>query len=254
MSANALRWDGASGRYEVWYLIVSGKFWFRYTLRVPRDGDGEAVLWFAAFTDSPVARKRVFPLEEFRTTGPGWPIEIGPGRLTDREAVGEVDGASWRLSLAGGEQPAHQVPRILRPLASTLLVVTKPTLSISGEVVVDGLRHELDAAPGTQAHLWGKRHADSWGWFHTPDAEGLVVKAAGLPRLAFLDGRFARGDAQPGRVRVGRRIVEAPRESFVGVTYHDPDGSEVYCYHSEHAGVALEYGTRAKLDGWPLSI
>lgn len=60
--------------------------------------------------------------------------------------------------------------------------------------------------------------------------------------------------AEPGRVRVGRRIVDAPKESLVGVIYNGPDGTEVDCYHSEHGGVALEYGTRAKLDGWPLSI
>lgn len=254
MSANALRWDGRGGRYEVWYVIVAGQFWIRYTLRVPRDGDGETALWFAAFTGSPTARKQTFPLEEFHTTGPGWPIEIGSGRLSDTESAGEVDGASWQLSFAAAEEAKEMIPRVLRPVASTRLVVVKPVLAIFGEVVVDGVRHELDAAPGTQAHLWGTRHAERWGWFHSGDSEGLVAKAPGLPQLAFADGRFARGEAKPGRVRVGGRVVEAPKESFVGVTYHDPDGSEVYCYHSEHGGVALEFGTRAKLDGWPLSI
>jgi hypothetical protein len=256
VSANALAWDGRPGRYEVWYLIVAGKFWFRYTLHVPTDPeeDGTAALWFADFSGSPRARKATFPLDVFRVPRERWPIELGPGRLTDTEATGEVDGAAWRLSFAADEHPAYLVPRILRPVASTFVVVAKPTLAISGEVIVDGVRHELDGAPGHQSHLWGRRHADRWGWFHRPDGEGLVVKAAGLPQLAFLDGRFARGTTQPGRMRVGRLLIEAPKESFVGVTYHDPDGSEVYCYHSEHAGISLEYGTRVKLDGWPLSV
>ena len=256
MSENTLRWDGRPGRYEVWYLIVAGRFWFRYTLRIPTDPEqeGEAALWFADFTSTPRAWKTVFPLEAFRTTGAAWPIELGPGRLTDTEAAGETDAARWQLRFEGDETSFAYPPRALRPLASTQFAVARPVLAISGEVEVEGVRHELDGAAGHQAHVWGRRHADRWGWFHDADADGLVVKARGLPQLAFLNGRSARGDVEPGRIRVGHHAIEAPKESFVGVTYHDPDGAEVYCYHSEHAGVAFEYGTRAKLDGWPLSV
>ena len=251
-----MQWDGRPGRYEVWYLIVAGTFWIRYTIHVPSDPeeDGTSALWFADFTAVPRARKATFGLDAFRTPQAGWPIELGPGKLTDTEATGEADGAAWSLSFAADETPIPLVPRVLRPVASTFAVVAKPAMAISGEVVVDGVHHELDGAEGTQAHVWGRRHADRWGWVHAPGAEGLVAKAAGLPQLAFLNGGFTRGDAEPGRLRVGGREFAAPRESFVGVTYLDPDGSEVYCYHSEHDGIALEYGTREKLDGWPLSI
>jgi hypothetical protein len=232
--------------YDVRYLVVADELWLRRTTHPP-------AVWFADFSGTPRAWR-----------------EPHEGELP---LQGEVAGARWDLRVSGDEQPFAYTPRVLRRVASTQVVVERPAVLVDGVVEVDGVRRELHRAPGELAHVFGRRHADRWGWFHAPLPDGgwldgLVAQVPRLPQVSFFvrDGRrrWARGAAAPGLTRVGPYTIGAPREQFVGVTYHDPDGSEVYCWHTEHArltgggldigGVALEYGSRARVDGWPISI
>jgi hypothetical protein len=210
-------------------------------------------VWFADFSTKPRAWREPYD-----------------GELPLR---GEVAGARWDLRMSGAVDPFAYTPRVLRRVASTQVVVEQPAVRVDGVVEVGGVQRTLEDAPGEIAHVFGRRHADRWGWFHAPLADGgwldgLVAQVPGLPQVSFhvRNGRrrWARGSAEPGSVRVGPYTVAANREDFVGVTYQDPDGTELWCWHTELArltgdgvdagGVALEYGSRARVDGWPISI
>ncbi len=283
MTPNALRWDGRDGWYEVWYLVAAGRFWLRYTLHVPGDPgqDGHAALWLASWAGAPAARKWTFPLEAFRTDAAGARVEIGDARLDAEGASGAPAGdAAWELSFSGGGRPFEHAHPLVRPLTRSRVVLAAPALEISGWVEIDGVRHELDRAAGHQAHVFGTRHAERFAWAHASAGGGrwlelLAAKLRGLPELAaYATERgavnapwrvpFVRADLSPRRTRIGPYEVTAEPDDFVGVTYEDPDGSRLFCYHTERARVtgpgveagdaSYEFATRTPLNGWTISL
>ncbi len=279
---SALRWNGRAGWHEVWYVIVAGRFWLRYTIRVPRDPaeEGESALWLVSFTRTPTAWKRTFPLEAFRTGATGWPIEIAGATIGGGEARGVLAGASWELRWSALAPPFRHAHPLVRPLARSEVALTAPALEASGWIELDGERHELDRAPGHAAHLWGSRLAERWAWAHAtlPGGrwvEALTAKLPGLPELSLHASERGAANSPLALVRTRSRLdppgwhvgpyeVSAARTDFLGVTYTDTDGSELVCYHAERArlrgpGVesddaAFEIATRAKLPGWTVSL
>ena len=82
-SANALRWDGGPGHYEVWYVTLTDPasgigVWLRHTLLAPVDGPAECALWLVAMAPDGdrFARRATFPACITCRTGrmcrPGW--------------------------------------------------------------------------------------------------------------------------------------------------------------------------------------
>jgi hypothetical protein len=283
VTPNALRWDGRAGWYEVWYVVVTGRFWLRYTIHVPDDPDreGRAALWLASWTGAPAARRWEFPLEEFRTDAGGTNVEIAGARLDDGGAAGAPGGgAAWELAFAGGGRPFEHAHRLVRPLTRSRVVLAAPALEITGSVELDGERHELERAPGHRAHVFGSRHADRFAWAHAGAGGGrwlelLAAKLPGLPLLAaHASDRgavnapwripFVGAELAPERSRIGPYEVAARRDDFVGVTYEDPDGTPLFCYHTERARItgpgleaadaSYEFATRAPLDGWTIAL
>lgn len=305
--ANALRWTGQPGHYEVYYLTLTDPgtgvgAWIRYTMLAPlpgRDQDPTCSLWFLMMDPAPetrepvLARKATFGIEQLHAADNPFRLDLAGASLTDDGMRGAFADAWWELRWASASRPHRPVHRNLERLglAQTVLVLPHADVALEGSLGVAGRRIDLDGARGGQAHLWGSRHATSWAWAHCND----LLTEGGEPAPAiFFDGvsviltRFGRdvGPSTPIVGRFGQRelrstsplrilrnrsrftvegwefeardrwlkvigAVSARREQLAGVTYHDPDGEEAYCYNTETASVRLEvFGRRPGLRSW----
>ena len=194
-SANALRWDGGPGHYEVYYVTLTDPasgtgVWVRYTLRAPLGGAGaECALWLVAMTPDGdrLARRATFPAAALEAREDPFAVSLGGADLTDRGAAGAIGpGAAWELLWEPRLAPhAFVHPLVERAgVAQTELVLAHADLAISGTIRLGERVLELSGARGAQAHLWGSRHAARWAWAHCND----LRDADGEPRPdTFLD-------------------------------------------------------------------
>jgi hypothetical protein len=199
---------------------------------------------------------------------------------------------SWDPTLPAAEHVDPLLRRA--GLAKTILVLAHPDLAVTGTVAFDGRELVLERARGGQAHLWGSKHAARWTWAHANDLRSLDGEprpgsyvdgvSVFVPRFGRelgpstpIVGRFGDDDFRStGPVAVARNSsrfgltswqfeardgkrrlvgeVDAPRDSLVGVTYHDPDGDLAYCYNSEVASMRLHVWDRTARGrfGWTL--
>jgi hypothetical protein len=193
---NALRWDGAPGHYEVYYLTLTDPVtgvgvWIRYTISAPITGAPEAAVWFLAMDPRADGRgtfavKRSLPISSLQTESDPFVLRIDEATLTDRGMSGELKEASWDLRWEPGRAYEHVHPALrAAKLAKTVLVLSHADLAIDGTISFAGRRVGLAGARGGQAHLWGSKHASSWAWVHCNDFRTL----AGEPTPdTFVDG------------------------------------------------------------------
>jgi hypothetical protein len=186
--ANAPRYDGGvRGHYESWFVrandpVAARAIWLRYTIFAPsgRPTDAVAELWAIVFDGAGgphVAVKTVAPIADAGFDAvDGLAIRIGNATLTDHAAArgGELAGSAasgghaieWRLRYTGGEDPLLLLPDRLYvggfPKAKAL--VPAPAVTVSGDVIVDGVPLVIDGWIGSQNHNWGSRHTDEYAW------------------------------------------------------------------------------------------
>ena len=253
---------------------TSASAWVRYSFHVP-DGespDGRvAELWLAGHLPDgqPYARRQTYGIDELHTGAGGFPVLLAGSTLEAGRAHGSMAEAGWDLTWQTGGEP------IAYPAAAKLgraqLVTAQPALRVSGSLTVGEQRMEVAGWPGHQAHAWGARHADSWARAHcaafaeagdyvdvvtrrsrtavglSPGVTTASMRAEGASHRSggAALGLVAEVEYSPGgyvfAVRGPRTRIEGevhvPPDQLLGVTYRDPDGDRVYCYHSERADI-----------------
>ena len=199
-SANAFRWAGQPGHYEVYYLSATDPdsglgLWIRYTMLAPAAGGGEptCALWLMAMDPGEVtpaavlARRHQWPATEMQADAEPFLIDIAGARLHDGGMSGGFDDVAWDLHWEPGERAYFHVHPVLARarLAQTVLTLPHADLLVRGTVTLGERRVELARARGGQAHLWGVKHARRWAWAHCNDLRHLDgTPAAG----SFFDG------------------------------------------------------------------
>lgn len=220
-SANALRWDGGPGHYEVYYVTLTEPetgvgVWIRYTMVAPLPSarkEATCALWFLAMDPRTgraptLGRKGSLSIDRLDVQSDPFELHIGDAILTDAGMQGSFDDVAWDLRWTPAARAYEHVHPSLQRLGAAQTVLTLPgaDLSIDGTIELGGERLTLAAARGGQAHLWGSKHARMWAWVHcndfvTPDGEAVPD--------TFVDGvsvflrRFGR-DVGPSTPVVGR--------------------------------------------------
>jgi hypothetical protein len=298
--ANALRWSGGLGHYEVYYLSLTDAgsgvgAWIRYTMVAPLGGDATCALWFMAMEPGGAlhGHKRTLPIDRLVSRVAPFELRVGEATLDDGGMHGGFDDIAWDLRWTPRLAPYKHVHPLLEraKIAKTVLTLPHPDLEVAGTLRFSGHELKLEGARGGQAHLWGSKHAARWTWAHCNDlqtSDGERAPDSFIDAVSVFVPRFGRevGPSTPVVARLlgedfiatsplavlrapsefsltrwrfesragKRRVaveVQAPSETLVGVTYHDPDGDLAYCYNSEIATMRVEISDRAG-SGWKL--
>ncbi len=236
------------------------------------------------------ALRTTFPIAALTSSTAPFSIAIGGSALRADGCRGELsDGSgdvSWDLKfepLLPGIVPTPEWGARM----ATCYIEPNPLLRLTGTISEAGAETSVDGWLGEQAHVFGARHSQRWHWAECKHLGGpgrAFTGVAAWPRLPgparsitslFLDlgdgrrllknttlnlfkARTAHSptgwefDGDYGRTRLAGSITPDPAD-LIGITYHDPSGQPIYCYHSELADLTLRYYTRpSKSAGWKL--
>ncbi|GMV41268.1 MAG: hypothetical protein AMXMBFR64_29840 [Myxococcales bacterium] len=225
------------------------------------------------------AVKRVMPASDISWQADRFLLRFGDCEMARGRSHGSVSGAgsiAWDLTWTTGEESFRHFPHDrMYELPLPRSKALSPTIDarFQGTVTVDGERIEVVEAPGMHGHNWGENHAREWVWAHcnafAEDGvvfEGLSARVAlgpiTTPALTILHlrtpvetvtfnrlrdlvasasrqhGLYWSFEATGGPWRL-RGVVHGSPDRFVGVDYHDPDGTVHHCLNSKVAVAEL---------------
>lgn len=229
---NALRFTGARGHVESWFLRANDPaakraLWLKLTVFAPFEGPIVAETWFIWFDGErgrTLAHRGTHPWADahvdttptgLRAAVAGWAYEFGPVGAASGKA--SAQGTPVEFTLGWAEEPGpwsrflslarHRVLR-MGPVPRFKLNTPHPALRMSGTVRLGGEVFDISGWLGSQGHNWGAEHPVEYAWAQclfpgdngAPDAfvEGAAsrMKVGGrtLPRIASLVVR--RGDEE----------------------------------------------------------
>ncbi len=294
---NRMNWDQRKfGHYEVWFCTFNHRltktgFWIRYTLESPLIGHGDVhcAVWFAFFNpkapEKNFAIHRQYPLSALSYEGNPFHLQIADASLRHNHFKGMLEGdthsASWDLGFPPNFFTHNHLPALVykTDFADTKVLSPNLMVNIIGRVTVDGITYDFDGDPGSQSHLWGKKHAHAWAWGHCnafredPTACFEIIsvrlKRFGLvtPTLTFFSlylgsevyhlrhfsdlfrtkSRWETGLYQFSGVSDRFKIEGEMRcrpEDLIQARYTDPDGEAVFCQNSEVANASVTVWNR----------
>ncbi|HEY8739651.1 MAG TPA: hypothetical protein VIN56_03550 [Candidatus Dormibacteraeota bacterium] len=271
---------------------VKAGYWIRYSMVAPTDEAREpfAQAWFMRTDRSLSPRNRAlrttFPIGELVATSSPFSVEIAGNRLGEGGCSGHLEDAdgevTWRLHF-DSQLPGFTPTPEWGARIATCFQEPKPLLRVTGEITEGGRTVQVDGWMGEQAHVFGAKHSDRWHWAeckHLGSGRAFTGVAAWpklpprtITSLALLGGDSPlvrtrtldlfrpvtshspdrwEFDAEYARERLFG-VVTPAREDLIGITYHDPSGRPVYCYHSELADITLRrYRRSSGKSAWRL--
>lgn len=254
---NALRFSGARGHVESWFLRANDPrskraLWLKLTVCAPFEGPIVAETWFIWFDgerNQTLAHRGTHPWGDahvdttptgLRAAVAGWAYELGPVGAASGKAT--VKGTPVEFTLGWAEEPGAWAKflslarhRGMRegPVPRFKLNTPHPALRLSGTVRLGGEAVELSGWLGSQGHNWGNEHAVEYAW-------GQCL----FPADEKGPDTFVEGGA--GRFRIGGRVM--PRIAALVVRRGDDE------YHFDRVRDLRHHESIASGQRWTLRI
>ncbi|MBB3753234.1 hypothetical protein FHT44_005753 [Mycolicibacterium sp. BK634] len=254
--------------------------WLRWTLLLPSPGEAVADVWVMVFDPDGGGNRAIkvpHPLTDADYLSDPWSARIADTVIDDVRARGVLDGASWDLAIAPGDEPAvklltDRAYTAKFPTAKTQ--VRHPLARFDGTLVFGETTVAVESWRGSVNHNWGSKHTPAYafgqvcgfdghpgsslevvtaraavGPLRLPAATLFVLRHAGweVAVRSVLAARHTHGSYEPFRWTFGGRVdgfevrgeITAEPDDVIGLTYTDTNSHTKYCYNSALANCRI---------------